>query len=229
MGVSVDNENIILIPGMPTFRKSLVPPLSIKLPLVVHCRRGMYIFKGLFCSFCTLLMLAPALAFILGDPDGGRTLFEKMALFGILLYALSYAPFLSIAAAFSFWDAGLRKPALIIDRHGLLDNRSGLSVKWADVLSAKPIMGRTGYWGVSLRMREPALLPRSIRLGYPLLWRRKAGEAHIQCSFLTAPEHQLANSILTLVHRSGGQLLPAHPVFWSSVPAVVPQEKSHKE
>ncbi|PZV35231.1 hypothetical protein B5V02_29730 [Mesorhizobium kowhaii] len=184
----------------------------------------MYVLMGLFWSFCAFLMLVAGLTFFLGDPENSRTLFEKVALAMILLFAFYWAPFLSVAAAFSFQDASLHKPALIIDRDGLLDNRSGLSVRWADVLSAKPIMSRSGFWGVSLQMRESALLPRSFRLGYPLLRRRKVGEAQIQCNLLSAPSHEIVNTILTLVHKNGGQLLPTHPVFWSSVPPVVPQQ-----
>ncbi|TRD00766.1 hypothetical protein FJV76_19855 [Mesorhizobium sp. WSM4303] len=223
MGTSLGTDDVILIPGMPTFRKSIVPPLSVWLPLAANRRRGMYILMGLFWSFCALAMLATVLTFFVSDPEGNRTLFEKMAMAAIQLFALYWAPFLAAAAVFAFVDANLGKPALLLERDGLLDNRSSLSARWTDVLSAKPIMGRSGYWGVSLQMRDPALLPRSFRLGYPLLRRRKAGEAHIQCTFLSVPEYEITNSILTLVHKNGGELLPAHPIFWNSVPPVVPQ------
>jgi hypothetical protein len=169
-------------------------------------------------------MLATVMTFFGNDPEGNRTLFDKVAITLLQLFGLYWTPFLSAAAAFAFLDAGLGKPVLIVDRNGMSDNRSGLSVKWTDVLSAKPIMGGAGYWGLSLQLREPALLPRSFRLGYPLLRRRKVGEAQIQCNLLSAPSHEIVNSMLTLVHKNGGQLLPAHPVFWSSVPPVVPQQ-----
>jgi hypothetical protein len=224
MGKSLDSGDIILIPGIPTFRKSVVPPLSIRLPIATHCSRSKYVLMGLFWSFCALAMLAPALAFFVHDPESNRTLFDKAAMALLQLFGLYWAPFLSVAAAFAFLDAGLDKPALIVDRDGLSDNRSGLSVKWTDVVSAKPIMARAGYWGMSLQVREPALLPRSFRLGYPLLRRRKVDEAQIQCNLLSAPAHEIVNSMLTLVHKNGGQPLPARPGFWSSVPPVVPQQ-----
>ncbi|TIN30882.1 MAG: hypothetical protein E5Y31_05225 [Mesorhizobium sp.] len=179
---------------------------------------------GLFWSFCALAMLVTVLTFFVDDAENNPTLFGRVSMALIQLFALYWAPFLATAAVFSFLDAGLGKPALVVDKDGFLDNRSGLSIKWTDVLSAKPIMGGGGYWGVSLQVREPALLPRSFRLGYPLLRRHKVGEAQMQCNLLSAPAHEIVNSMLTLVHKNGGQLLPAHPVFWSSVPPVVPQQ-----
>ncbi len=224
MGTSLDRSNVVLIPGIPTFRKSVVPPLSVRLPIAARCNRGKYVFMGFFWSLCALMMLAAVLAFLVRHPEINRALFDRVAIALFQLFGLYWTPFLSMAAAFAFLDARLGKPALIVDRDGLFDNRSGLSVKWTDVLSAKPIMARAGYWGVSLQVREPALLPRSIRLGYPLLRRRKVDEAQIQCNFLSTPAHEIVNSMLTLVQKNGGQLLPAHPIFWSSVPPVVPQQ-----
>ncbi|RWC45284.1 MAG: hypothetical protein EOS55_19925 [Mesorhizobium sp.] len=224
METSLDTDDVIIIPGIPTFRKSVVPPLSIRLPIVARCNRSKYILMGLFWSFCALAMLVTVLTFFVDDPENNPTLFGRVAMALTQLFALYWAPFLSAAAVFAFLDAGLGKPVLIVDRGGVSDNRSGLSVKWTDVLSAKPIMGGAGYWGMSLQMREPALLPRSFRLGYPLLRRRKVGECQIQCNLLSAPAHEIVNSMLTLVHKNGGQLLPAHPIFWSSVPPVVPQQ-----
>ncbi|CAN7500049.1 hypothetical protein [Mesorhizobium sp. LjNodule214] len=220
----VDKKDVVLIPGIPTFRKSVVPPLSVRLPIAARCSRSKYILMGLFWAFCALVMLLPLLTFFVRDPEGSRTLFEKVAMALLQLFGLYWVPFLSAAAIFSFLDAGLGKPALIVDSDGLSDSRSGLLAKWSDILSAKPILGGAGYWGVSLRMREPAPLPKSFRLGYPLLRRRKVDEAHIQCNLLSVPAHEIVNSILTLVHKNGGQLLPAHPVFWNSVPPVVPQQ-----
>ncbi|MET2826171.1 hypothetical protein [Mesorhizobium shangrilense] len=226
METSLDTNDVILIPGITTFRKSIVPPLSIRLPIAAHARRGMYVLMGLFWSFCVLLMLIVVLTFFFSDPENDRTLLEKAAMALLQLFALYWTPFLSASAAFSFLDAGLGKPALILAKDGLLDNRSGLSVEWTNILTAKPIMARAGYWGVALQMREPTLLPKSFRLGYPLLRRRKFGETHIQCNFLSVPAHVVLNSMLTLVHSSGGQLLPVHSILWSSVPPIVPQQQA---
>jgi len=224
MGTSLDRSDVILIPGIPTFRKSVVPPLSVRLPIAARCNRSKYVLMGLFWSFCALAMLAAVLTFFVHGLEINRTLFDKVAITLFQLFGLYWAPFLSAAAAFAFLDASLGKPALIVERDGLSDNRSGLTIKWTDVLSAKPVLARSGYWGVSLQVRKPALLPRSFRLGYPLLRRRKVDEAQIQCNLLSAPAHEIVNSVLTLVHKNGGQLLPAHSVFWNSVPPVLPQQ-----
>jgi hypothetical protein len=223
MGTSLDTDDVILIPGIPTFRKSVVPPLSIRLPIVASCSRSKYVLMAIFFLFCAFGMLVTMLTFFVDDAENKIPLLQKTVMVLIQLFALYWAPFFLAAAAFAFFDAARDKPILIVDKDGISDNRSGLSIRWIDVLSAKLIMVRSGCWGVSLKVREPALLPRSFRLGYPLLRRRKVDEALIQCNLLSAPAHEIVNSMLTLVHKNGGQLLPAHPIFWSSVPPVVPQ------
>ncbi|WP_041164179.1 hypothetical protein [Mesorhizobium opportunistum] len=184
---------------------------------------------GAFWVLCAFAMLALALTFFVDDPKSQHSLVVKAVMVLFQLFGLYWAPFFSAAALLAFLDARLVKPALIVRPDRLIDNRSGLSVEWVDVLSARPITTRAGYWGVTLRMRDSALLPKSIRLGYPLL-RRRRGEVHLQCNLLSLPSHQIANAIFTLAQHGGAQLLPPRPALtWNSPPPTVPQQWNSDE
>ncbi|TPI27239.1 hypothetical protein FJW08_24815 [Mesorhizobium sp. B3-2-1] len=165
----------------------------------------MTVFVGAFWTFVTLIMAIAALTLFLGTPH--HTFFENIALTLFGLFALGMVPLSSAAALFCFQDARSNEPVLIIDKQSLIDNRSGLSVRWMDVVSARPVHN----WGVTLQMRGPTALPKSLRLGYPLLIWRKPDEVHVQSNFLSAPQHEIVKSIFGLVGLGGGQVLPSRP------------------
>lgn len=200
-----DADQFIIIPGEPTFRKSVVPPAVVQLPVTAYVNRRMTIVVGAVWTFVALIMAIAALTLFLGTPQIHRTLFEDMALTLFGLFALGLVPLASAAALFSFQDARSNEPVLTIDKQGLIDHRSGLSVRWMDVVSARPIHN----WGVTLQMRDRSLLPRSSRLGYPLLIWRKPCEVHVQSKFLSTPEYEIVNSVFGLVCLGGGRVLPS--------------------
>lgn len=200
-----DRQQFILIPGQSTFRKSVVPPLSVRLPITAYVDRQKTILVGIVWTFVVLSMALAASACFLHSSQIHPTWFQNIALTLLGLFTIGMIPLSSAAAFFSFQDANSHDPVLIVDKQGLTDNRSGVSIKWKDVASARPIPN----WGVTLQMRDPSLLPKSLRLGYPLMIRRKSGEVHVQSKFLSISEHEIINSVLELAGTGGGEVLPA--------------------
>lgn len=77
MGTSLDTDDVILIPGIPTFRKSVVPPLSIRLPIVASCSRSKYVLMAIFFLFCAFGMLVTMLTFFVDDAENKIPLAEN--------------------------------------------------------------------------------------------------------------------------------------------------------
>ncbi|MBZ9867395.1 hypothetical protein LB515_18645 [Mesorhizobium sp. CA15] len=221
METPAETRNHLLIPGIPTLRKSIVPPITVQLPIEASCSRAKNFFVGVFWLFCSFAMLATAATFFAGAPENQHSLVQKAMMIALQLFGLWWAPFFLMCALLAFRDACRIKPVLIVRLDRLVDNRSGLSVKWADILSVRPVMTRAGYWGVTLQVRHRGLFPKSVRVGYPML-RRRRDEAHIQCNFLSVPPYQIVSSILTLAQQGGAEIFPPRSVlFWNSPPPTI--------
>jgi hypothetical protein len=201
----------IEIPGRPTFRTSIVTPIAVRLPMTLTVRRGWHVAVGLFYLFGALALIIVALLPFTALAAGGG---ERLLLFGLLLLSVWQAPYW-LSAAFRTLRDGLRRGArLIVDGTGLTDTRTGFSAEWKDILSARPLNGRGNEWGVSLEVRDMALLPRSRWLrGFGWLPRR-ANEIHCQTLGMSEPSYVARAAIFRLVEEAGGAILPPRRAGW---------------
>lgn len=195
-------KDSVLIPGAATFWRTAVPSIEIALPLTANGRPASQFAYSIFMLFAGVTMALLSLAFV------GRVILDTSLLNRIL--AGLGAP-CGLYAAVMFIQAGVRSiasvsasnPALLIDRRGLTDRRSGFFIEWADVAAARPASFQ-GLWGVTLELRDTSRLTRNaFWYGFPPL-ARKRNEVHIQAILMDVDVRHIVLVILTLVKLAGG-------------------------
>lgn len=202
------HRDSIEIPGMPTFWKSVVPPTDVSLPLILKVRRGFHIAAGAFYLLPALAFGAIALLTLYVPPPADAEVSEKLVMFGLQLFSFVVAPCMAFAAWRTLRDGSLKNAVLTINETGLADTRIGLKVAWTDIVSARPINGRGNEWGVSLALRDPALLPRSRWLRSFGWLRRRPNEVHLQTRGMSQPSYLVRTSIFYLAKEAGATIMP---------------------
>lgn len=202
---------MIEIPGAPTLKKSNVPPIAVPLPQALTVRRGFHIVVGLFYLFVAALLALMGLIFF-AVPHSGAV--ERLLQLGFLLFSVWQMPYWLSAACRALRDCLSGESGLIITSTGLTDTRTGFAAEWKDILSARPVNGRGNEWGVSFKIRDVALLPRSRWLrGFGWL-PRDPDEIYCQTFGMSAPSHVARATIFRLVAQAGGSILPPRRTGW---------------
>lgn len=206
-------DDTIQIPGMPTLRNSVVPPISIQLPLTIDVRRRIQIAIGLFYLFMAIAMLLLALT-IFAPGALSAPLLQRIVIICLQIFGAYWAAYFFIAAMRTLRDAFKRDGKLVITKTGFVDSRTGLKVEWSDIESARPIPGRANNWGVSLKLKNSAQLPRPPWLrGFGWL-PRDPNEVHCQTLGLSRPSYEVQTAILHLVRQAGGSIQPPREAGW---------------
>jgi hypothetical protein len=127
-------------------------------------------------------------------------------------YAILWGVSFTGAAFTCFWDAIRSGPILEITADGLRDYRSGLSVPWSSVQSAR-ILGTAPAFSVDLQLRVPVPnWQNPFRAGVVLKrYRPIPDRTIISAALLDVPGHVVTYAILTLVHWNGGEVSTKAP------------------
>jgi hypothetical protein len=222
----------VVVPGELTLSNPVPPPINVPLPIVVwpnEVKNGwlgiLFLLNG--AMFLPLAVVIPeffvhavsgADNFLL-SPQGGF-------IFLMLLFIFPFALFFGVgsigAALTCFWDAVRNDPVLEITADGLHDRRSGLSVPWTSVKSAKPL-----GLAVDLTLRGPVTNAQNpFRLGVVFQRRRLPNHVLVSVGYLDRSAHLLVYTILTLTQRNGGEVISLLPSGLEMYPRLIPQRQS---
>lgn len=213
------NEKIVLIPGVPTVWRSVVPPIEVDLPQIAYMRKGVIAFRAAFLLLLAFLGgLAACAAIFAPSPNSASAFVSIVYAIGLALTATFAAIVAAATSLRDFLDLRCKGPALVITESGLTDFRSGLELDWGDIACARPIWGNGGIFGVNLKVKDPTKLPSSRFLLTLEAMARYPDEVQVSTSFLTQRTHELSYAILTLISRAGGEILPNRGVFSGTHP-----------
>jgi hypothetical protein len=223
----------VVIPGELKLNNPVPPPMTMPLPIVAWPNEVKNAWLGILfllngMMFLPLAVMIPELLvdavsgadnFFL-SPRGGFVLL-------ILLFAFPFVLFFGIgyagAALTCFWDAVRNDAVLEINAEGLRDNRSGLSVPWSSVRSARLLASRVA---VDLQFHGPVTnWQNPFRFGVLFQRRRLPDHVLVSVGCLDAPAHILAYTILTLTQRNGGEVISKLPSGLEMYPRLLPQRR----
>lgn len=180
-----------------------------RLPLVARPHGLKNFLIGLLAiSMGVLFTVASALALVVGTYDIRLSVADGV-IFLVILPVSLFAGVVFLGAALTcFWDAVRSDSVLEIAADGLRDRRSGLSVPWSSVRSAR-ILGLS----VDLQLRDPVTnWQNPFRPGVLFhRYRPKPGYVIVPIAYLDARAHVLAYTILTLTQWNGGEAISKMP------------------
>jgi hypothetical protein len=216
------------IPGALTLSNPVPPSMTVRLPIVAWPNEFRNALLGLLFLltglFCILLALVIAFGFeieVLRADDIHLSL-RGGFVFLILLFTFPLALFagmgLTGAALTCFWDAVRNDPVLEITAEGLRDRRSGLSVPWSAVRSAKPLAGfcvELQLHGTVTNWQNP------FRVGILFRHRRLPDRVIVSVAYLDTSTHVLVYTILTLVQCNGGEIVSKLPSGLDMYPRLI--------
>ncbi len=221
MSESEAKTETVLIPGELRLSNPVPPPIVVPLPIVAWPHGLRNFLLGLLALVSGLLLLpAGVLSAItmvtvaLGTSDISWSVWNGFVFFVVLplsvFFGVSFGIGFTGAALTCFWDAVRSGPVLEITRDVLRDHRSGLSVPWSSVRSARL---RGGLLSVDLQLRSPLTnWQNPFRVGVlfhryrPLPDRVIVSVAHLDVS-----AHTIAYTILTLTRWNGGEAVANPP------------------
>jgi hypothetical protein len=197
------------IPGELWLSNPIPPPIAVRLPLVARPHGLKNFLIGLLAiSMGVLFTVASALALVVGTYDIRLSVADGV-IFLVILPVSLFAGVVFLGAALTcFWDAVRSDSVLEIAADGLRDRRSGLSVPWSSVRSAR-ILGLS----VDLQLRDPVTnWQNPFRPGVLFhRYRPKPGYVIVPIAYLDARAHVLAYTILTLTQWNGGEAISKMP------------------
>lgn len=201
----------VVIPGEPRMSNPVPPPITVPLPIVAWPHGPKNFWLGLPALFTGLLFFPPALLIAFGLVMVALGSLNYQAPLGYYLFLLTLVPFLlwygmsSLGLALTcFWDAIRDGPVLEITADGLRDYRSGLSVPWSSVQSAR-ILGHS----IDLQLHAPVPnWQNPFRVGILFQrYRPVPDRVIVSAGYLDVPAHVVVYVILTLVKRNGGEVI----------------------
>jgi hypothetical protein len=193
---------IVEIPGEITFSRTYnIPPIPVRLPLIARARTfGQAAVTAIaWCLMMPTLVLFVMLlwhAAVAADPGG-----SALVLCALAFMLLCFMP----QALFGLEDFTRAGPTLIVDADGVTDGRSGRTIRWTDVASARLVRGKAASVRLSLRTPVP---PRLLfdRGGTGLLGRRAPDAYNIDITHLDVRQHVLGQTMLARVVAHGGRV-----------------------
>ena len=184
------------------------------LPLVLHASGWAMLRIGTFSGVAAAVCILSALAL-------GASLLEHQFAGAVLSVLLGLAA--SLITGFCFLgvafccvvEALRRSPRLVIEAAKISDVRSRVSVSWSSVASVRPLHARAGIAALRFELKTPIAARHNPFLpGFPhLFWRRKPNELHIPVVGLDVGQETLAITVIDLVRRHGGAVLPSSPLW----------------
>lgn len=188
----------IEIPGATNLLHTVVPPIKVKLPIIIHTDAG-----------------------IVGFAVAWRTLLSVVILFGSIslfthshiiqgLIALAILSLILLSTVEYLYDV-TPDPVLVVDQFGLQDRRLGALIRWTDVLHAacKSSGPKSQFTYIELKLREPTSmkLPSFFRLALRAAWGRKGKDFLIfGIENLDLNKQIIRNTVFELVKRNGGSI-----------------------
>jgi hypothetical protein len=223
----------VVVPGELSLSNPVPPPITVPLQIVAWPNEVknawlgiLFLLNGMMCL--PLAVMIPELFvdavsgadnFFL-SPRGGFVLL-------ILIFTFPFTLFFGIgyigAALTCFWDAVRNDPVLEMSAEGLRDLRSGLSVPWSSVRSAKLLASRVA---VDLQFHGPVTNSQNpFRFGVLFQRRRLPNHVLVSIGCLDTSAHILAYAILTLAQRNGGEIISKLPSGLEMYPRLIPQRR----
>lgn len=221
----------VVIPGKLGMSNPVPPPITVPLPIVAWPDRSNNFWLGLSALFSGLIILASALLIAFGLVMAALGSANYQASLGYYLLLLAICPlslwsgvtFLGLALT-CFWDAIRDGPVLEITAEGLRDYRSGLSVPWSSVRSAR-ILGTSPVHSVDLQLY--ASVPNwqnPFRVGIAFhRYRPVADRIIVSAGCLDVPGHVVTYTILTLVKWHAGQVVARAPGYGGEIQRLIPR------
>lgn len=224
----------VVIPGELTLSNPVPPPMTVPLPIVAWPNEVKNAWLGIlfFLNGAMFLPLAVMIPELFVDAVSGADSFllspRGSFIFLILLFTFPFALFFGIgyigAALTCFWDAVRNDPVLEIGAEGLRDRRSGLSVPWSSVRSAKLLASRLA---IDLQFHGPVTNAQNpFRFGVLFQRRRLPNHVLVSVGCLDRPAHLVAYTILTLTQRNGGEIISKLPSGLEMYPRLLPQRRA---
>jgi hypothetical protein len=223
----------VVIPGELKLSNPVPPPMTMPLPIVAWPNEVKNAWLGilLLLNGAMSLSLAVVIPELFAHAASGEDNFLVSQrggfIFLLLLFTFPFVLFLGIgyigAALTCFWDAVRSDPVLDIGAEGLRDRRSGLSVPWSSVRSAKLLASRLA---IDLQFHGPVTTAQNpFRFG--VLFQRRRLPTHLLVSVgcLDRSAHLLAYTILTLTQRNGGEVISKLPSGLEMYPRLIPQRR----
>lgn len=197
----------IVIAGMPGKSGDEASSVTIDLPLMCNPSRA---FCNLACFLATLCALW-CLSLSLSD---WLVRFTDSPLQNAGVLVLKVCNF--AVAGYLFYLAGVMlvrptnlRPALIVDKSGLDDRRTGVQLKWSSVTHAIPIYFFNDKFPLTIMLKtdQPDRAEGTVvRRRYAL--ESKSGVSRCVTVGLDRPSHEVMLFILTLVRLAGGSVAP---------------------
>ncbi|MBR0869240.1 hypothetical protein JQ633_02635 [Bradyrhizobium tropiciagri] len=222
MDDDVTKRETVLIPGELRLSNPMPPPITVPLPIVALPDRGKNVLLGLPALALGLLCLLPMGAFlslvvVLGAPVASfinpsqwpSSILAFASLIFLMVAMLFYGVIFTGTACTCLWDAMRGDAVLEIATDGLRDRRSGLSIPWSSVRSARLL----GSLGVDLELRDAAAnWQNPFRVGVVFQrYRPVPNHAIVSVAFLDVSAHVVAYTILTLVQSNDGEVITKMP------------------
>ncbi|WP_048450830.1 hypothetical protein [Methylobacterium tarhaniae] len=198
----------VLIPGVPPFGRShAISPSNVELPLEVRTNASLQLLYGLFtlsAGVVSFIVVALMLWMLVLHPSEW--------ILWIVMVGLLPAGLVAISAPATAWicirDALRTDPVMILRADGIEDRRAGTTIPWVTVSRARIFYCRGQLNQIRLTLRTPIHAPynpfRFGTMGYP--WRRRPNTARIPVVLLDVKPYTLAQVILVLVKRHGGEI-----------------------
>jgi len=224
----------VVVPGELTLSNPVPPPITVPLPIVVwpnEVKNGwlgiLFLLNG--AIFLPLALVIPEFFVHTVSAEDNFFLSPRGGfIFLVLLFIFPFALFFGIgyigAALTCFWDAVRNGPVLEIGAGGLRDRRSGLSVPWSSVRSAKLLTSRLA---IDLQFHGPVTnWQNPFRFGVLFQRRRPPNHVLVSVGCLDSSAHLLAYTILTLTRRNGGEVVSMLPSGLEMYPRLIPQGRA---
>jgi hypothetical protein len=224
----------VVVPGELTLSNPVPPPIAVPLPIVAwpnEVKNGwlgiLFLLNG--AMFLPLVVVIPE--FFVHAVSGADNFFLSPRggfIFLVLLFIFPFALFFGIgyigAALTCFWDAVRNDPVLEIGAEGLRDRRSGLSVPWSSVRSARLLTSR---FAIDLQFHGPVMNGQNpFRFGVLFQRHRLPNHVLVSVGCLDTSAHLLAYTILTLTQRNGGEVISMLPSGLEMYPRLIPQRRA---
>jgi hypothetical protein len=213
---SLTPTEAVEIPGELWLSNPIPPSITVRLPLAARPHGlknfllGLLAFPigALFAVASTLL----GAALVFGTHDIRLSVADGVIFLVILPISLFGSVSLLGAALTCFWDAIHSGSVIEITAESLRDYRSGLSVPWSSVRSAR-ILSIGGAASIDLQLRDPVTTWQNPFRPGVLFYRYRPKSDHVivPIGYLDVRSHILAYTILTLTQWNGGGAISKMP------------------
>jgi hypothetical protein len=207
---SATTTETVVIPGELKLSNPVPPPITVPLSIVAWPHGSKNFWLGLLSFPIGALFGILFVAILLGTSGASLSLLDGAIFLVVLPLSLFTGVSFTGAALTCWWDAIRNGPVLEITAEGLRDHRSGLSVPWSAVRSARML---SRALGVDLQLSGPVTnWQNPFRVGVLFhRYRPKPDHVIVSIANLDVRVHILAYAIFTLTRQSGGEVISKMP------------------